>query len=425
MAPSYVSCLRQARMADTTLSTNENIEKSDIRRKKGSKKAKKNWRNKTDIEDVEDYLEDLRRQERTGGVISNKSNAELFFIEKADSEGQLTKEGKLPVSKEDSESEEEENVLTKKEKRRKREQRAKDRKQKQHLLHRPTKDLWSCKEDNDKFSGESWIMPTLHTKPKKPNSIGLRACPTNAVEVCHPGASYNPCYEDHQNLLNCVLREEAVSQKKQEKLDRKLKFLSEEEIKKQPGWLEEMSEGLVQDKDEKSVNDFRDSDVLEDVLSKTVNARDRKGRQLRRKERLQKKEEMSKRESKMENMRLNDIYRLKSLKREIKAKEAALERKRQKRMELKLQMNSKPRRLGKLKYESPKLDFQLSEELSGSLRGLKREGDLLKERIKSFEKRCLVEPRKRVLPHRKYKEKFVDKRSYKKPTIKDFTSTLS
>ena len=51
-----------------------------------------------------------------------------------------------------------------------------------------------------------------------------------------------------------------------------------------------MSEGLVQDKDEKSVNDFQDSDVLEDVLSKTVNARDRKGRQLRRKERLQKKE---------------------------------------------------------------------------------------------------------------------------------------
>jgi len=70
-----------------------------------------------------------------------------------------------------------------------------------------------------------------------------------------------------------------------------------------------MSEGLVQDKDEKSVNEFQDSDVLEDVLSKTVNARDRKGRQLRRKERLQKKEEMSKRESKMENMRLNDIYR--------------------------------------------------------------------------------------------------------------------
>ena len=71
MAPSYVPSLRQARMADTTLSTNENIEKSDIRRKKGSKKAKKNWRNKTDIEDVEDYLEDLRRQERTGCVFSD------------------------------------------------------------------------------------------------------------------------------------------------------------------------------------------------------------------------------------------------------------------------------------------------------------------------------------------------------------------
>ena len=71
MAPSYVLCLRKTGMADTTLSTNESVAKSDIRRKKGSKRAKKNWRKGTDIEDVEDHLEDIRRQERTGCVFSD------------------------------------------------------------------------------------------------------------------------------------------------------------------------------------------------------------------------------------------------------------------------------------------------------------------------------------------------------------------
>ena len=44
----------------------ENVEKKVIRKNKGSKKTKRSWRTKTDIEDVEEHLEDIRRQERTG-----------------------------------------------------------------------------------------------------------------------------------------------------------------------------------------------------------------------------------------------------------------------------------------------------------------------------------------------------------------------
>ena len=51
-----------------------------------------------------------------------------------------------------------------------------------------------------------------------------------------------------------------------------------------------MSEGLVQGRNEESASDLQDCDVLEVVLSKTVNAGDRKGKRLRRKERLQKQE---------------------------------------------------------------------------------------------------------------------------------------
>ncbi len=36
------------------------------KRKRVSKNKKKNWRKHTDIEDVEEYLEDQRLQERTG-----------------------------------------------------------------------------------------------------------------------------------------------------------------------------------------------------------------------------------------------------------------------------------------------------------------------------------------------------------------------
>merc|ERR1712050_235024 len=48
---------------------------------KVSKNRKKTWR-KTDITDVNEYLEDKRLQERTGGLVSEKADASLFFVDK-------------------------------------------------------------------------------------------------------------------------------------------------------------------------------------------------------------------------------------------------------------------------------------------------------------------------------------------------------
>lgn len=46
------------------------------KKKKYSKKTKRNWRKQTDIKDVEEYLEEVRRDERTGLVklVYNKHN---------------------------------------------------------------------------------------------------------------------------------------------------------------------------------------------------------------------------------------------------------------------------------------------------------------------------------------------------------------
>lgn len=48
---------------------------------RASKKSKKSWRKNTDIDDVEEFLEDKRLEERIGGNFSEKKDDELFVVE--------------------------------------------------------------------------------------------------------------------------------------------------------------------------------------------------------------------------------------------------------------------------------------------------------------------------------------------------------
>lgn len=75
------------------------------------------------------------------------------------------------------------------------------------------------------------------------------------------------------------------------------------------------------------------------------------------------------------------------------------------------------RRVGKHVVKSGEVDVQVTDELSESLRGLKPEGNLFKDRFLSMQQRALVEPRERVLP-RKKKIKF---KEYEKHPWKRFT----
>merc|ERR1719154_295129 len=147
-----------------------------------------------------------------------------------------------------------------------------------------------------------------------------------------------------------------------------------------------------------------------------------KPKKQRRKEKERTEEERAKENEKLNNVRLNDVYRLKTLKREIKSDDLEKGLKLIAKEKIKKSKMNEPKRLGKQKFVKPKVVYQLSEEISGSLRGLKPEGDLFLDRLKSLEKRNIIEPRRRVLPRRKYKLKEVEKRSYKKPTVKDLVA---
>ena len=62
----------------TVMEVNSNRPKPQ---KKASKKNKKSWRKNTDIEDVEDFLEDQRLEERLGGSFDKRSDSDIFIVD--------------------------------------------------------------------------------------------------------------------------------------------------------------------------------------------------------------------------------------------------------------------------------------------------------------------------------------------------------
>ena len=52
-------------------------------KKKLVKHLKKSWKKHSDIQDVEEYLEEKRQEERTGGLVAEKKDDQLFFVDAA------------------------------------------------------------------------------------------------------------------------------------------------------------------------------------------------------------------------------------------------------------------------------------------------------------------------------------------------------
>uniref|UniRef100_A0A2S2N3G7 Ribosome biogenesis protein NOP53 n=1 Tax=bird metagenome TaxID=1833763 RepID=A0A2S2N3G7_9ZZZZ len=69
------------------------------------------------------------------------------------------------------------------------------------------------------------------------------------------------------------------------------------------------------------------------------------------------------------------------------------------------------------RYEDAGPEVQLSEELPESLRRLRPEGSVLRDRFKSLQRRNMIEPRERAKFRRRYRVKYVEKRSFRAVTL--------
>jgi len=302
------------------------------RRKRVSKNTKQSWRKHSDIKDVEKHLEEARREERTGGPVSEKPDEGLFFVDKETEE--ITTAGKsklrsrkrkllkvdqllLPESTIKPVGSKKRKIAAKKNKQaespsdlsssdeeeeRSRPLEVKDNKKETTKLF----DLWETKDSNT--GDKHFLTTTRRRNVKKPKTVNRKTSELEAVEVCAPGASYNPTYEDHQSLLQTAQDVEFKKVKEIEKLKRQVKFLTQEEAANLPTWTEEMGQGLFVE-DDKDDDDAESDDEHEGIPAGPVRAVDRKTKQQRRKEKEQQEEQKRLEAEKKEKLRQNEVFR--------------------------------------------------------------------------------------------------------------------
>lgn len=376
--------------------------------KKFTKHKKKYWRKGIDTKDIEESITEQRRQKLLHDLASNKKNDELFEIEGTPTYSQnkrrpLTSEyhctnhsiitlpihhNKMTTSDAMSSSEDEIDMPREEMCSYRNVTLAKNVKcrglgsLRKNLIETKPIDIWSTEATiNDK------PLPQRPAGIKRNNIINNNSIAN--LELPHSGTSYNPLYTDHQNLLHRATKDEERKLEKYKKLCSSIKMTPMDHNDRERQWLIEATEGL-ENKEEEEKEEGEGSDENEVAVPKFVAKR--KTRQQKRKEMAQKQLALVRKASKLERQRQSDFNRIKSMKKEI----AARERSRLENLQRRALRKSlyKTLRIGKYKYEKPPIDVQLSSELCGSLRLLQGTGSsLMSDRFMSLQKRNMVVPK--------------------------------
>ncbi|CAI2181110.1 10798_t:CDS:2 [Funneliformis geosporum] len=334
------------------------------RKSQPSRKGKKAWRKNVNIADLEKTLEGIRAEERTfGGRICDLPDEKIFTIDttgdsnikkkiskrfaKLKIEQILEDRSKVPaiISKTKKQNKNDEHPKIRLEKMTKQINQVQDSTPTEAVLRTVEYDVWDDENEDDNY-----LHPAKKRKVKPPPTINIKPPDTiPVVHVPHPGASYNPTFEDHQALLKIAHEEEVAKLYQKQKLQSQFPLLSE-------------ALSLI---DNEKNDENSSEDEVEDFLSVE--------------------REHSEREK-------QHIEKVKAV--EEKAK-----------LPLK--------KIGKYPVKKLPISIQLQEELSGSLRTLKPEGNLFRDRMVSLEERNIVEPRMKVSKKRKYKLREFERSSYK------------
>lgn len=110
----------------------------------------------------------------------------------------------------------------------------------------------------------------------------------------------------------------------------------------------------------------------------------------RRKQKEQKQLEKERRSARVEKKKLSDVYRLRRLEQQIAAKERASAARAERRALVRKQRSIEPLQLSRHEVPVARPEFQLPEEMSGSLRALRSLGNPLRDRYHSLQRRNVL-----------------------------------
>ncbi|XP_075158869.1 ribosome biogenesis protein NOP53 [Haematobia irritans] len=421
------------------------------KKKRISKKNKSAWR-KTDINDVEEFLEEQRQEERIGSF-EEKTDQELFKIDVTPTETKrkaLTEKQKRKLNAKKSlrslQSLEntskvqdpivKRNIVKQKKAGRNIEEEVINPTKPRHIqanqdraktyakveekikklstkIPDTNKDIWAEEDFRDKVPGlkdeKGWIskeLATYHAQNlglpvfKVHDSIRHKTTKAKKFEPPHPGISYNPSLEDHQKLIADIVDKEEKIIKEEKHLKRvTTKMFSKvtpEERDRQH--LKEMSAGM-DDEDNENANDDDDDENMNDSGQNNENpyttpnppVENKKKSKTARNKELRQKELQKKLEAKKAlKKQVADLNRIKSIKSEVLVEEEELKELMKRRKKTEFKKKFEPKRLGRLKYKEPDQDVTMPEELSGNVRNIKTQSSLLVDRFKNFQKRNIL-----------------------------------
>ncbi|KAH8303430.1 hypothetical protein KR059_010990 [Drosophila kikkawai] len=437
------------------------------KRKRISKKNKSAWR-KTDIQDVEQFLEDQRQEERIG-TFADKKDEDLFVQDATPQKAKTTvlsvkQKRKLNAQKPMRSHQALENtskvqdpivkrnhVKQKKNGRNielevcnptkprhrqansdraayytKLEQRLEAKKSKKVVA---DKDIWQEVDFRDAIPGlkdkKGWISRdlALHTA----GNIGKKVVKTHAslhhkttrakkFELPHPGMSYNPSPEDHQALIEQVVEREEGIIKKEQHLKRVTtsmfaKVTPEERDKRH---LQEMSQG-IEDEEEQENAEKDDDDKPYHTINAPVENK-KKSKQARRNELKQKELQRQTELKRKLKQQTADLIRIKSIRHELDDEEEDLNDLKKRRKQRAEKAKFEPKRLGRHKFEEPDVDVNLPEDIAGNLRNVKTESSLLKDRFHLLQRNNML-PTTKAVSRKKAKVKKYVRNSHKEPGV--------
>ncbi|XP_060533750.1 ribosome biogenesis protein NOP53 [Cylas formicarius] len=419
----------------------------NLKKRRVSKKSKLSWRKHAKVQDVEEFLEQ-RVEEDVGPNLSTVLNNQYFVV---DTGGDISskerrkqraarplrcfsalvphtsvpdpivkrnrvktpEERKSIFVKQKEERRRKYGVLTSKEMTSIAERRLYEiKKEKKEKRGEFTKDIWSV-EQISPFVNDEWADTITKKHNLRGTGVPVKTTAKSVlskssilppIEPPHPGMSYNPSYKDHQDLLKQIAQKELSLIKEEEHLNRVTKdmFKKVTEEKRDTSWIVEMSEGLPS-AEGTNIEENLDNDDNKFNINPPVKNKKKTLKQ-RRKQKEQFMLEKAKRALKLEKRKAGDVNRIRVFQKQIET----LEKKHvlaQKKRKLKAEKKKlEPKVLSSTKYESPDLEFNMGEDISGTLRNLKREGNLLTDRFKNMQKRNILEPSKRQ-HHKKAKIK--------------------
>eukprot|EP00158_Paraphelidium_tribonemae_P003777 Partr_v1_DN26364_c0_g1_i2_m43357 putative Glioma tumor suppressor candidate region gene 2 len=408
-----------------------------------SRKGSKAWRKNIDIADIEEHLVEKVREEMAGGPISERADTDLFKIDKAGkpSGNHVKRQADKPLRIDQilAERSAVDPVQGRKRKLIKQELKPNGKpkgsisKEQKMLIKRklaemrdsgiasvvkhsaePKSDLWdqaAVEEPTEDFI--SHLMPKPVKKPKSAQSVPKVQLHVPAVEVSHPGTSYNPRPEDHEEAVKIAANIEL--ERMQTEADLKVVIGNKEAIIQKHNLSAEMtmnvdaveSDDDVEDEAPLSGDDAEGSVIFKQPRKKTQTDRNKEQRK-----KAAQMEQEAKKLSKLQRSKLNHLDEIIG---ELDDKLSAIDKKKADKIAaVEEKQNSIPARVSKHPYKPLYPTVQLSEDLPQSLREMKAEGNIFRDIYNSMEKRNKIETRVPVGKRRRYQPKEYEKHSYKK-----------